>query len=269
MEPKVNIALEAARAGCKELLSYAYRLDQLEIKEKGPSNFVTQLDRKVESIIIDSLKSIYPKHTYVSEEVGRIEGSGKDIESMWVIDPLDGTTNFIHGFPYYAISIAYVEKGKTLHALIIDVPRQDEFTASFGRGAYLNNRRIRVSKAKGLSGTLLSNSSHNTDKGKVRHDNMSTFRSLYSNGLTIRRTGSAALDMANVAAGRLDGFWGSGLGMWDIAAGGLLVREAGGLVSDYFGNPDYLAGNNIICSTNKCFKPMLQSIKPYTSIVET
>jgi len=269
MEPKVNIALEAARAGCKELLSYAYRLDQLEIKEKGPSNFVTQLDRKVESIIIDSLKSIYPRHTYVSEEVGRIEGSGKDIESMWVIDPLDGTTNFIHGFPYYAISIAYVEKGKTLHALIIDVPRQDEFTASFGRGAYLNNRRVRVSKAKGLSGTLLSNSSHDTDKGRVRHDNMSTFRSLYSNGLTIRRTGSAALDMANVAAGRLDGFWGSGLGMWDIAAGGLLVREAGGLVSDYFGNPDYLAGDNIICSTNKCFKPMLQSIKPYTSIVES
>ena len=269
MEPKVNIALEAARAGCKELLSYAYRLDQLEIKEKGPSNFVTQLDRKVESIIIDSLKSIYPKHTYVSEEVGRIEGSGKDVESMWVIDPLDGTTNFIHGFPYYAISIAYVEKGKTLHALIIDVPRQDEFTASFGRGAYLNNRRIRVSKAKDMSGTLLSNSSHDTDKGRVRHDNMSTFRSLYSNGLTIRRTGSAALDIANVAAGRLDGFWGSGLGMWDIAAGGLLVREAGGLVSDYFGNPDYLAGDNIICSTNKCFKPMLQSIKPYTCLLYT
>ena len=268
MEPKVNIALEAARAGCKELLSYAYRLDQLEIKEKGPSNFVTQLDRKVESIIIDSLKSIYPKHTYVSEEVGRIEGSGKDVESMWVIDPLDGTTNFIHGFPYYAISIAYVEKGKTLHALIIDVSRQDEFTASFGRGAYLNNRRIRVSKAKDLSGTLLSNSSHDTDKGRVRHDNMSTFRSLYSNGLTIRRTGSAALDMANVAAGRLDGFWGSGLGIWDIAAGGLLVREAGGLVSDYFGNPHYLTGDNIICSTNKRFKPTRQSNKPYTSIVE-
>ena len=203
MEPKVNIALEAARAGCKELLSFAYRLDQLEIKEKGPSNFVTQLDKKVESIIIDSLKSIYPKHTYVSEEVGRLEGSGKDIESMWVIDPLDGTTNYIHGFPYYAISIAYIEKGKTLHALIIDVARQDEFTASLGRGAYLNNRRIRVSKAKNLSGTLLSNSSHDTDKGRVRHDNMSTFRSLYSNGLTIRRTGSAALDMANVAAGTI------------------------------------------------------------------
>ena len=186
----------------------------------------------------------------------------------WFAGILNGTTNYIHGFPYYAISIAYVEKGKTLHALVIDVARQDEYTASFGRGAYLNDRRIRTSKATGLSGTLLSNSSHDTDKGRVRHDNMSTFRSLYSNGLTIRRTGSAALDMANVAAGRLDGFWGSGLGMWDIAAGGLLVREAGGLVSDYLGNPDYLAGDNIICSTNKCFKPMLQSIKPFTSIVE-
>ena len=268
MEPKVNIALEAARAGCKELLSFAYRLDQLEVKEKGPSNYVTQLDKRVESIIIDSLKSIYPKHTYVSEEVGRIEGSGKDIESMWVIDPLDGTTNYIHGFPYYAISIAYVEKGKTLHALVIDVARQDEFTASLGRGAYLNDRRIRVSKLKGLAGSLLSNSSHDTDNGKIRHDNMSTFRSLYSNGLTIRRTGSAALDMANVAAGRLDGFWGSGLGMWDIAAGGLLVQEAGGLVSDYFGNPNYIDGDNIICSNNKCFKPMLQSIKPFVTIEE-
>ena len=269
MEPKVNIALEAARAGCKELLSFAYRLDQLEVKEKGPSNYVTQLDKRVESIIIDSLKSIYPRHTYVSEEVGRIEGSGKDIESMWVIDPLDGTTNYIHGFPYYAISIAYIEKGKILHALVIDVARQDEFTASLGRGAYLNDRRIRVSKLKGLSGSLLSNSSHDTDTGKIRHDNMSTFRSLYSNGLTIRRTGSAALDMANVAAGRLDGFWGSGLGMWDIAAGGLLVQEAGGLVSDYFGNPDYIGGDNIICPTSKCFKPMLQSIKPYVTIEES
>ena len=117
MEPKVNIALEAARAGCKELLSYAYRLDQLDVKEKGPTNYVTQLDRKVESIIIDSLKTIYPRHTYISEEAGRLEGFGKEVDSMWIIDPLDGTTNYIHGFPYYAISIAYVEKGKTLHAI--------------------------------------------------------------------------------------------------------------------------------------------------------
>jgi len=268
MEPKVNIALEAARAGCKELLSYAYRLNQLDVKEKGPANYVTQLDRKVESIIIDALKVIYPRHTYVSEEVGTIEGFGKEKDSMWVIDPLDGTTNYIHGFPYYAISIAYVEKGKPLHAIVIDVARQDEFTASLGRGAYLNDRRIRVSKQHGLKGALLSNSSHDTDKGKMRHDNMATFKSLYSNGLTIRRTGSAALDIANVAAGRLDGFWGSGLGMWDFAAGGLLVQEAGGLVSNYFGEPGYIDGDNIICSATKCFKPMLQAIKPHVTMIE-
>tara|TARA_Y100001970_G_scaffold294213_1_gene448620 strand:+ start:18365 stop:19171 length:807 start_codon:yes stop_codon:yes gene_type:complete len=266
MEPKINIALEAARAGCKELLKYANRLDQLEINKKGPTNYVTQLDKRVESIIIKSLKSTYPKHTYLSEEAGHLEGSGADVDSLWIIDPLDGTTNYIHGFPYYAISIAHVEKGKVTHALTIDVARQDEYTASLGRGSYLNNTRIRVSKRLGISGALLSNSSHNTELGKTKHDNMSTFRQLYSYGLTIRRTGSAALDIANVAAGRLDGFWGSGLGKWDLAAGGLLVQEAGGLVSNYLGEPNYLSGDNIICSTTKCFKPMLQAIKPYVII---
>ena len=268
MEPKVNIALEAARKGCKELLRFSDSVEKLDISEKGPNDYVTQLDKRVEEIIIDSLRKTYPKHTYVSEEIGKIDGSGDDLESVWVIDPLDGTTNFIHGFPYYAISIAYIQNGRTLHAITIDVPRQDEFTASLGRGAYLNNRRIRVSKRKGISGALLSNSSHNTDQGIVRHDNMSTFRALYSHGLTIRRTGSAALDIANVAAGRLDAFWGSGLEIWDIAAGGLLVQEAGGLVSDYFGNVEYLYEGNIIASSTKCFKPMLQAIKPYSSRFE-
>ena len=264
MHPMLNIAIRAARLAGVIISRAQNRLYDLRVSQKGLRDYVTQIDVEAEKAIIETLSQAYPSHAILAEESGK---AGKS-DYTWVIDPLDGTTNYIHGFPYYAISIAYVEKGKTLHALIIDVARQDEFTASLGRGAYLNNRRIRVSKAKELSGTLLSNSSHDTDKGRVRHDNMSTFRSLYSNGLTIRRTGSAALDMANVAAGRLDGFWGSGLGMWDIAAGGLLVREAGGLVSDYFGNPDYLSGDNIICSTNKCFKPMLQSIKPYTSIVE-
>ena len=266
MEAKVHIALEAARKGCKELLRFADEVDKLDVIEKGPADYVTDLDKRVEKIIIDSLKKTYPHHTYISEEVGKIKGSGKSAESIWIIDPLDGTTNFIHGFPYYAISMAYVEKGKTLHALTIDVPRQDEYYASLGKGSYLNNKRLRVSTRKGLKGALLSNSSHNTDKGKLQHDNISTFRALYAYGLTIRRTGSAALDMANVAAGRLDGFWGSGLEIWDLAAGGLLVQEAGGLVSNYLGEPDYLEGGNIICTSKKCFKPTLQSIKPYVTI---
>ena len=268
MEPKVNLALEAARKGSRELLKFADEVDKLDVIEKGPTDYVTELDKRVENIIITNLKKTYPKHSYLSEEVGFIEGSGKDEDSVWVIDPLDGTTNYIHGFPYYSISIAYVEKGKTIHALTIDVVRQDEFTASLGKGCYLNNRRIRVSNRKGIAGALLSNSSHNTEEGKVRHDNIATFRALYGHGLTIRRTGSAALDLANVAAGRLDGFWGSGLETWDLAAGGLLVQEAGGLVSNYVGEPNYLYGGNIICATTKCFKPMLKAIKPFVYMLE-
>ena len=263
MEPKVNIAMEAARKGCKELLKYADEVDKLDVIEKGPTDYVTQLDIEVESIIIDSLKKIYPDHSYISEEAGLAEGSSMNSDSLWIIDPLDGTTNYIHGFPYYAISIAHVEKGKTEHALILDVSRQDEYYASRGKGAYLNNRRIRVSKRSGLKGALLSNSSHDTPTGKVQHDNIATFRKLYSYGLTIRRTGSAALDMANVAAGRLDGFWGSGLKIWDLAAGGLLVQEAGGMVSDYLGKKEYLEGGNIICSAARCYLPTLDSIKPF------
>lgn len=268
MEPKVNIALEAARKGGKELLRFKDEVDKMDIIEKGPADYVTELDKRVEDIIISSLKKTYPKHSYLSEEIGETKGKGKDLESIWVIDPLDGTTNYIHGFPYYAITIAYVEKGKTLHAITLDVSRQDEFTASLGKGAYLNNRRIRVSKRKGIRGALLSNSSHNTESGRVRHDNIATFRALYSHGLTIRRTGSTALDLANVAAGRLDGFWGSGLEDWDIAAGGLLVQEAGGLVSNYFGEPEYREGGNILASTTKCFKPMLKAIKPFAYLAE-
>ena len=267
MEPKINIALEAARKGCSELLKFSDEIGKFTIKEKGPTDYVTELDKKVEDIIINSLKKTYPNHTYICEEVGIIEGSGKDKKSAWIIDPLDGTTNYIHGFPYYAISIAYVESGKTLHALTIDVPNRDEYTASLGKGAYMNNSRIRVSSRQGLKGALLSNSSHNTDSGPLRHDNLSTHRDLYSQALTIRRTGSAALDMAHVAAGRLDGFWGSGLKIWDLAAGGLLVQEAGGLVSNYLGEPDYLEGGNIVCTSKKCFKPTLQAIKPYVTLV--
>ena len=262
---KSRIAQEIVTEASTLALEHFDNISRLQIEQKGHQDFVSQADKAVEAFIREKLDLHFPDDGIVGEEDKR-----KPSKSgfTWVIDPIDGTTNYIHGFPYYAISIAYVEKGKTLHALTIDVSRQDEYTASLGRGAYLNDRRIRVSKRNGLKGALLSNSSHDTDSGRVRHDNMSTFRSLYSEVLTIRRTGSAALDMANVAAGRLDGFWGSGLGLWDIAAGGLLVQEAGGLVSDYFGAPSYLDGDHVICAANKCFKPMLQSIKPYVSIVE-
>ena len=266
MEAKVNIALEAARKGSKELMWFLDQLDKLDVIEKGPSDYVTQVDIKVESIIIEELQKNFPNHNYISEEVGTIKGSDEGIDSTWIIDPLDGTTNFIHGFPYFAISIAYLEKNKIKHAVVIDVTRHEEYTASQGKGSFLNDKRIRVSNRKGLKGALLSNSSHDTEESPIKHDNISTFRALYSHGLTIRRTGSAVLDIANVAAGRLDGFWGSGLKSWDLAAGALLVQEAGGLVSNFLGQPKFLEGGNIICSTTKCFKPILQSVKPFISI---
>ena len=266
MEAKINIALEAARKGSKELSWFLDQLEKLDIKEKGPTDYVTQVDIKVESIIIEELQKTFPDHNYISEEIEEIKGSGDGINSTWIIDPLDGTTNFIHGFPYFAISIAHLEKNKLKHAVVIDVSRHEEYTASQGKGCFLNDKRIRVSGRRNLKGALISNSSHDTNNNPLKHDNLSTFRDLYNHGLTIRRTGSAVLDMANVAAGRLDGFWGSGLQQWDLAAGALLVQEAGGLVSNFLGEPEFLAGGNIICSTTKCFKPMLQSIKPFVSI---
>ena len=236
------------------------------IKTKSTNiDLVSQADIESEQLLINKIKTKFPNHDIIAEESDLKQ---KNADFRWIIDPLDGTTNYIHGFPYYAITIAYVEKGKTLHAITLDVSRQDEFTASLGKGAYLNNRRIRVSKRTGIRGALLSNSSHNTESGRVRHDNIATFRALYSHGLTIRRTGSTALDLANVAAGRLDGFWGSGLEDWDIAAGGLLVQEAGGLVSNYFGEVEYREGGNILASTTKCFKPMLKAIKPFAYLAE-
>ena len=263
MEAKVNLALEAARKGSKELLWFLDQLDKLDIIEKGPSDFVTQVDVKVESIIVEELQKTFPNHNYLSEEIGEIKGSGEGLDCTWIIDPLDGTTNYIHGFPYFAISIAYLEKNKLKHAVVVDVTRHEEYTASQGKGCFLNDKRIRVSNRRSIKGALLSNSSHDTDKDLFKHDNISTFRALYSHGLTIRRTGSAVLDIANVAAGRLDGFWGSGLQAWDLAAGALLVQEAGGLVSNFNGEPDILSDGHIICATTKCYKPLLQSIKPF------
>ena len=219
MEAKVNIALEAARKGSKELLWFLDQLDKLDVIEKGPADYVTQVDVKVESIIIEELQKTFPDHNYISEEAGEIKGSSDEEEYTWIIDPLDGTTNYIHGFPYFAISIACLKKEKLQHAVVIDVTRHEEYTASRGKGCFLNDKRVRVSNRKDLKGALLSNSSHESALDTFRHDNIATFRALYSHGLTIRRTGSAVLDIANVAAGRLDAFWGSGLKSWDLAAG--------------------------------------------------
>jgi len=242
MEPMINIALRAARKAGENIVRASDDLDRFEVKAKGVNNFVTEVDINAEQEIIYHLQKAYPDHAILAEESG-LTGS-EDAEYRWIIDPLDGTTNFIRGIPHYAVSIACLYRGKLEHAVVVDPVRHEEFTASRGRGAQLNGRRIRVSKLPSLEGALLGTGIP------------------FTQCAGIRRAGAASLDLAYVAAGRLDAFWEIGLAPWDIAAGALLVREAGGLVADIDASDNYLESGNIVCGNPKCFKAVLQVAKP-------
>ena len=246
----LNIMIKAAEKASKVLIRDFGEVEKLQVSVKGPSDFVTNADKKAEKIIIEELSKSRKKFSILSEEVGEIKNS--DINNVWIIDPIDGTTNFLHGVPHFAISIALKSNNEIISGLIFDPIKNEMFYAKKNNGAYFNNKRMKVSKKKILEECLFATGG----KKEIKSD------------LNTRKSGSAALDMAYVAAGRYDGYFQNHLNLWDIAAGGLLVQEAGGLVSDYFGKPSYLEGDNVVCAANKCFKPMLQSIKPYTSIVE-
>ena len=261
MEPMINIALRAARKVGENIVRAGDDLDRLEIKSKGVNNFVTEVDIKAEQDLIYHLQKSYPDHAILAEESG-LTGS-EDAEYRWIIDPLDGTTNFIRGIPHYAVSIACLHKGRLEHAVIVDPIRREEFTASRGRGAQLNGHRIRVSKLGSLEGALLGTGipfkDHCDDQlGPYTK----TVELLAGECAGIRRAGAASLDLAYVAAGRLDAFWEIGLAPWDIAAGALLVKEAGGLVADIDASDNYLSSGNIVCGNPKCFKAVLQVAKP-------
>ena len=261
MEPMINIALRAARKAGENIVRASDDLDRFEVKAKGINNFVTEVDINAEQEIIYHLRKAYPDHAILGEESG-LTGS-EDAEYRWIIDPLDGTTNFIRGIPHYAVSIACLYRGKLEHAVIVDPVRREEFTASRGRGAQLNGRRIRVSKLTSLEGALLGTGipfkEHCDDKLAPYSKSMEV---LAAQCAGIRRAGAASLDLAYVAAGRLDAFWEIGLAPWDIAAGALLVREAGGLVADIDASDNYLESGNIVCGNPKCFKAVLQVTKP-------
>jgi myo-inositol-1(or 4)-monophosphatase len=261
MEPMINIALRAARKAGENIVRASDDLERFEVKAKGVNNFVSEVDINAEQEIIYHLHKAYPDHAIMGEESG-LTGS-EDAEYRWIIDPLDGTTNFIRGIPHYAVSIACTFKGKLEHAVIVDPVRREEFTASRGRGAQLNGHRIRVSKLASLDGALLGTGipfkEHCDDKLGPYSQSMEL---LAGQCAGIRRAGAASLDLAYVAAGRLDAFWEIGLAPWDIAAGALLVREAGGLVADIDGSDGYLESGNIVCGNPKCFKAVLQTVKP-------
>lgn len=258
MEPLLNIAVNAARQAGEIIIRQMEQVDRLKITPKNGQEFFSEVDIKAEQAIINAIHKAYPEHGILAEESGSQEGDG---ESIWIIDPLDGTSNYLHGFPFFSVSIALKIKGRIEHGVIYDPLRHECFAASRGRGARLNDRRIRVSKQTLLSASLLGTGfSFRDDALSQRY--LPTFNTLFSKCAGMRRTGSAALDLAYVASGRLDGFWEFGLRPWDIAAGSLLIREAGGLISDAQGADDFLKSGDVVAGTPKVFKSLLQTISP-------
>lgn len=263
MNPTLKIAIRAANAAAELIYDSMQHIDQLTISHKARNDFVSEVDKLAEERIIEVIRKAFPDHAIKAEESGLSEGKDDQGECQWIIDPLDGTTNFLHGFPQFAVSIALRKKGKITHAVILNPVNQELFCAARGEGATLNNRRIRVSNQKSLEGALLGTGFPFKNQ-EYLDVYLQTFRALFSMTAGIRRPGSAALDLAYVASGRLDGFWEIALNDWDMAAGTLLVTEAGGLVSDFAGGNNYLKSGNIICGTPKVFKAILQKIHPIT-----
>jgi myo-inositol-1(or 4)-monophosphatase len=262
MHPMLNIAVRAARNAGDIIVRHLNRIDQLTISSKERNDFVSEADRQAEAEIIAVIRKAYPAHSVLAEESGSHQGTNDEFQ--WIVDPLDGTTNFLHGFPQFAVSIALKHKGRLEQAVIYDPLRQELFTASRGSGAFLDNRRIRVSRQTGLTGALLGTGfPYKNQQHLDAYLNM--FRALIVDTAGIRRPGSAALDLAYVAAGRLDGFWEIGLNAWDMAAGVLLIHEAGGLVGDLAGGHSYLENGNIVAATPKLFPAMLREIRPALS----
>lgn len=257
-DPIMNIAVEAARAGGNIIIRAMKRLDTIKIAEKRPNDFVTEVDQRVEQEIIATIRKAYPTHGFLGEEGGEIEGD----DYQWIIDPIDGTRNFIHGFPHFAISIAVTYKGKIEHGVIYDPIRQELFTATRGKGAQLNERRIRVSQRKHLEECLLATGFAYRHSDKTNPIPAKIFQAILPNCGDIRRPGAATLDLAYVACGRFDGFWELGLNIWDIAAGILLIKEAGGIVSDLNGGETYLKTGNVVAANPVIIRQLLKTIKP-------
>lgn len=264
MHPMLNIAVRAARRAGTIITRSLDKLDQLDVTVKSPNDFVSEVDRKAEDAIIDVLHEAYPQHDILAEESGETSGRGNTANSeyQWIIDPLDGTTNYLHGFPQFAVSIALRHKGRLDQAVIYDPMRQELFTASRGGGAQMNEHRLRVSNRRDLKGALLGTGF--PFKAQKHLDTyLETFKALFPMTAGIRRPGSAALDLAYVAAGRLDGFWEIGLKPWDMAAGALLIQEAGGLISDFSGGNEYMESGNLVAGNPRVFKAILQTIRPH------
>jgi myo-inositol-1(or 4)-monophosphatase len=262
MHPMLNIAIKAARRAGSIINRAALDRTKLEIRAKRANDFVTQVDKSAESAVIDIIRQAYPDHDILGEESGALPGNGTTAkaEYRWIIDPLDGTTNFIHGFPQYCVSIALEHRGAIQHGVIYDPAKNELFTASKGRGAFLDDRRIRVSKCAQLKDALVGTGFPFKEMSRV-DIYFKQLREIMTTSAGVRRAGAAALDLAYVAAGRMDAFWELGLSPWDMAAGALMIQEAGGLVGDLQGDSTWLESGDIAAAAPKVFSQLLNALK--------
>ncbi|MEI6545873.1 MAG: inositol monophosphatase family protein [Burkholderiales bacterium] len=264
MHPMLNVAVRAARAAGRIITRASLDIASVKVAEKQRNDFVTEVDRAAEESIISTLRQAYPTHAFLAEESGHSAGNTAQppkqtphqADNIWIIDPLDGTTNFIHGLPHYCVSIALMQRGVVTQALVYDPNRDELFTASKGSGAFVNDRRIRVSSRTRIDGSLIGTGFPFRELDDIdRYMTMLKAVSLRAAG--VRRPGAAALDLAYVACGRYDGFFEIGLMPWDVAAGSLLVSEAGGLIGDLAGEADCIFSKQVLAATPKVFSQMV------------
>lgn len=261
MHAILNIAVRAARAAGRVAMKSFANTDQVEVTSKGLHDYVSNIDFACEEVIINTIKKSYPDHKFLAEESGE---QGAEGDFLWVIDPIDGTTNYVRGIPHFCISIALTHKGITQHAVVYDPVREEMFTASRGAGAQLNGYRIRVSPNKDLDGVLLATGF----PFRMKHllpEYQAVFSKFFEQAADVRRMGAAALDLAYVASGRYDGFFEAGLKYWDTAAGELLVREAGGVVTDFGGGTNHNNSGNIVAGAPKIVQAMVTQMRPLLS----
>jgi myo-inositol-1(or 4)-monophosphatase len=266
LHPMLNIAVKAARAAGSVISRASLDIEKVLVQTKSTNDFVTEVDQHAEQVIIETLLQAYPGHGILAEESGREHGA-KDSEFTWIIDPLDGTTNFIHGFPVYAVSIALAHRGVVQQAVVYDPSRNDLFIASRGRGAYLNERRLRVSKRTRMGDSLIG-TGFPFRKGDNFKRYMKMFEEVSVQCAGLRRPGAASLDLCYVAAGYLDGFFETGLSPWDIAAGSLIITEAGGLIGNFTGEADFLHQREVVCGNPKIYGQLVGILAPYTRVIK-
>mgnify|MGYP006159374085 FL=1 len=265
LHPMLNIAIKAARAAGAIINRASLDVERLTVTAKSHNDFVTEVDQAAEDAIIATILEAYPGHGILAEESGRSHGA-KNSEYVWIIDPLDGTTNFIHGFPVYAVSIALAFRGQLQQAVVYDPTRNDLFYASKGKGAYLNDRRIRVSKRTRMLECLIG-----TGFPFRKGDNFQRYLKMFEEVMVqcagVRRPGAASLDLCYVAAGYYDGFFETGLSPWDVAAGALIITEAGGLVGNFTGEPDFLYQREVVAGNPRIYGQLVKTLAPYTRVI--